>query len=177
MYIPDRRFRAHRWISFAMVFSFIYCWVLIFALSPCYILMLIFWEMMHWWVRGLSCKLNIYVSCPFLNNGWVWRRETGLSPPVEYFTDRSGAVLLLWIFYVFSVLCLLRICLRLFICALWSHAGKRMTSWLSFVVSNCEFVTFPLVSWDGCDTWWYRFLVFAPLLTLTQCRVKTKYQL
>ena len=33
------------------------------------------------------------------------------------------------------------------ICALWSPAGKGLTSWLSFVVSNCEFVTFPLVSW------------------------------
>ena len=30
------------WISFAVVFSFIYCWVLIFALSPCYILIYIF---------------------------------------------------------------------------------------------------------------------------------------
>ena len=29
------------------------------------------------------------------------RRETGLSPPVKYFTDRFKAVLLLWIFYVF----------------------------------------------------------------------------
>ena len=37
--------------------------------------------------------------------------------------------------------------LCLFICALWSPAGKGLTSWLSFVVSNCEFVTFPLVSW------------------------------
>ena len=27
--------------------------------------------------------------------------------------------------------------------SLWSPAGKRLTSWLSFVVSNCEFVTFP----------------------------------
>ena len=36
------------WISFAPVFSFIYCWVLIFALSPCYILIYMFWEMMHW---------------------------------------------------------------------------------------------------------------------------------
>ena len=35
----------------------------------------------------------------------------------------------------------------LFICALWSPAGKGLTSWLSFVVSYCEFVTFPLVSW------------------------------
>ena len=30
---------------------------------------------------------------------------------------------------------------RLFICALWSPAGKGLTPWLSFVVSNCEFVT------------------------------------
>ena len=43
-------------------------------------------------------------------------------------------------------------CARLFICASWSPAGKGLTSWLSFVVSNCEFVTFPLVSWDRCGT-------------------------
>ena len=77
---------------------------------------------------------------------------TSLSPPVKYFTDRSKAVLLLWIFYVFSVLCLLCLCARLFICALWSPAGKGLTSLLSFVVSNCEFVTFPLVSWVMCGT-------------------------
>ena len=69
-----------------------------------------------------------------------------LSPPVKYFTDRSKAVLPLWIFYVFSVLCLLCLCARLFICALWSPAGKELASWLSFVVFNCEFVTFPLLS-------------------------------
>ena len=40
-----------------------------------------------------------------------------------------------------SVLRLLCRCARLFICALWSPAGKGMTSWLSFVVSNCEFVS------------------------------------
>ena len=37
------------------------------------------------------------------------------------------------------VLCLLCLCARLFICALWSPAGKGLTSWLSFVVYNCEF--------------------------------------
>ena len=37
---------------------------------------------------------------------------------------------------------------------------------ISFVVSYCEFVTFPLVSWVRCGTWLYRFLIFAPLLTL-----------
>ena len=51
-----------------------------------------------------------------------------------------------------SVLCLLCLCVRLFIWALWSPAGKGLTSWLSFVVSNCEFVTFPLESWVGCGT-------------------------
>ena len=41
----------------------------------------------------------------------------------------------------FSVLCLLCLCARLLICALWSPAGKELTSWLSFVVYNCEFDT------------------------------------
>ena len=53
---------------------------------------------------------------------------------------------------LFSVLCLLCLCARLFICALWSPAGKGLTSRLSFVVSNCEFVTFPLVSCVRCGT-------------------------
>ena len=51
-----------------------------------------------------------------------------------------------------SVLCLLCLCVRLFICALWSPAGKGLTSWLSFVVSNCELVTSPLVSLVRCGT-------------------------
>ena len=42
--------------------------------------------------------------------------------------------------------------LPLFICALQSPARKGLTSWLSFVVSNCEFVTFQLVSWVRCGT-------------------------
>ena len=32
---------------------------------------------------------------------------------------------------------------RPFIAALWSHAEKGLTSWLSFVMFNCVFVTFP----------------------------------
>ena len=31
---------------------------------------------------------------------------------------------------------------RLFIAALWSPAGKGLTSWLLFVMSNCDFATF-----------------------------------
>ena len=41
---------------------------------------------------------------------------------------------------------------RVFICTLWSPAEKGLTSWLSFVVSDCEFVTFSLVSWVRCGT-------------------------
>ena len=43
--------------------------------------------------------------------------------------------------------CLVLLCFhaRLFVDALWSAAG--LTSWLSFVMSNCDVVTFPLVSW------------------------------
>ena len=41
-------------------------------------------------------------------------------------------------------LCLVFVMLsRLFIAALWSPAGKGLTSWLSFVMFNYVFVTFP----------------------------------
>ena len=32
---------------------------------------------------------------------------------------------------------------HLFIAALWSPAGKGLTSWFLFVMSSCDFVTFP----------------------------------
>ena len=44
-------------------------------------------------------------------------------------------------FNVISVLFLLCFGVRLFIDALWSLAGKGLTSWLSFMMSNCEVVT------------------------------------
>ena len=88
-------------------------------------------------------------------------------PPVKYFTDRSKAVLLLWIIYVISVLFLICFRARLFIDALWSP-GKGLTSWLSFVKSNCEVVTFPLVSLVRCGASLYRILMFSLFLTLQQ---------
>ena len=72
----------------------------------------------------------------------------------------------MWIIYVFYVLCLLRLCARLFIVALLSPAGKGLTSWLSFVVSNCEFVHFSIGILGQVWYLMHRFLVFAPLLTL-----------
>ena len=64
-----------------------------------------------------------------------------------------------------SVLCLLCLCARLFICALWSPAGKGLTSWLSFVVFNCEFVTvFPI---GILGQVWYLIVSIPDLCTLT----------
>ena len=76
-------------------------------------------------------------------------RKVGLSLPVKYFTDRSKAVLLLWIIYLISVLfcydfmhvCLLMPCGHLL--------GKGLTSWLSFVMSNCYVVTSNLYPGSG----------------------------
>ena len=48
-----------------------------------------------------------------------------------------------------SYFCLVLLCFhaRLFVDALWSPAGKGLTSWPSFVMSNCVVATFPLGSW------------------------------
>ena len=49
-----------------------------------------------------------------------------------------------------DVLCFFCLVFVMSLCA--SPAGKGLTSWLSFVVYNCEFVTFSLVSWVRCGT-------------------------
>ena len=56
---------------------------------------------------------------------------------------------------------------RLFIVALWSPAGKGLTSWLSFVMFNCAFVTFPC---GILGQVWYLIvsIIFATFLTLKE---------
>ena len=49
----------------------------------------------------------------------------------------------------FSVLFLLCLCARLFICALWSPAGKGLTVWLSFVVSSVNLSLSRWYPWSG----------------------------
>ena len=73
-------------------------------------------------------------------------------PPVKYFTDRSKAVLLLWIFYVFVLSCVCYVlCASVYMCFVvtcWERADL-----LALVCGVfCEFVTFPLVSWVRCGT-------------------------
>ena len=65
-----------------------------------------------------------------------------------------------------SVLCLLCLCARLFICALWSPAGKGLTSWLSFVVSTLSLSLSHCYPGSGVVLDCIDFLIFATLLTL-----------
>ena len=46
--------------------------------------------------------------------------------------------------------CFVMLHAHLFVDALWSAAGKGLTSWLSFVMPNCDVITFSLVSWVRC---------------------------
>ena len=64
-------------------------------------------------------------------------RIRGRTCKITYISAASKAVFLLWIINIVSVLFLLCFCARLFIDALWPPARKGLTSWLSFVMSNC----------------------------------------
>ena len=114
---------------------------------------------MHWLVRGLSCKPNIYVS-------WSTSELRVRLAPLNRFKPSSkiffwpfqGGTSFVDLLCLCSVLCLLCLCARLFICAMWSPAGKGLTSWLSFVVST---VSLSLSHWypgsgmvlDCIDSW------------------------
>ena len=80
------------------------------------------------------------------------RLKQGFYPPVKYFTDRSKAVLLLWILYVFVLSCVCYVlCASVYMCFVvtcWERADL-----LALVCGVfCEFVTFPLVSLVRCGT-------------------------
>ena len=69
------------------------------------------------------------------------------------------------------------LCASVYMCLVVT-CGEWLTSWLSFEVSNCEFITFPLVSWVSVsipDLWtltyiefrkWVHFLKSLALFTL-----------
>ena len=109
---------------------------------------------------------------PHLNYGWGWRAVIPVwALQYNILNDRSKAVLLLWNIYVISVLFLLCFHVRLFIDGFWSPAEKGLTPWLSFVMSNCEVVTFPMVSWVRCCACLYRLLIFTLFLTIGTVRL------
>ena len=100
------------------------------------------------------CTVSVYVGCychvaRFLKKIFYWPFQGGAS-------------------FVGHFCYLVLLCFRagLFIDALRSTAGKGLTYWLSFVMSNCEVVTFPLVSWVRCGAWLHWFPIFSLFLTL-----------
>ena len=65
-------------------------------------------------------------------HNWTWRPY---GKGTKHNTTSQSGTSFVDLLCFCSVLCLLCLCVRLFICALWSPAGKGLTSWLSFVVS------------------------------------------
>ena len=95
---------------------------------------------------------NICVLIHISKKGEVGAVKSVYALQLNIFTDPSKAVFLSWIIHVIFVLCLLCFPAGLFIDALWSPAGKELMSLPWFVMSNYEFVTFPLVYWVRCST-------------------------
>ena len=71
-------------------------------------------------------QISMYLD-PHLNLGVILaRRKTSLSPPVKYLTDRSKAVLLLWILWGFFCLVVaMPLCASVYMCLVvtcWERA-------------------------------------------------------
>ena len=65
---------------------------------------------------------------------------------------------------LFCLVFAMSMCTSVYMCFVVTFR-ERADLCISFVESNCEFVTFPLISWIRCGTCLYRFLIFVPLLT------------
>ena len=104
-----------------------------------------------WYHSACLEQCSVYVS--LLQRDHVsWKCCGCDSMNIESFTDRSKAVLLLWIFYVFVLSCVCNVlCASVYMCFVvtcWERADL-----LALVCGVfCEFVTFPLVSWVRCGT-------------------------
>ena len=84
-----------------------------------------------------------------VGSGWQWISE-GLNCVRFLFKFVSRKIGPLSHLNDIFLSCFLYAFVRVFVDALWSPAWKGLTSWLSFVMSNCEGVTFQLVSWVRC---------------------------
>ena len=137
-------------ISFALVFSCMYCWVLIFFLTPYSYLDLYVLGEDSWISQDLSCEPNIYVS---------WSREA-ISHTVSFLLTVPRQYLVLDLFIVcLSLLIMFCLCHV----ALWSPVWKERTFFaLLYAMFSCVFVSFPH---DILGQLWY-LLVSIPDLCL-----------
>ena len=92
----------------------------------------------------VCCVLSLSQICPgpHQNKGRGLRSETGLCPPVKYLLTVPRRY-----FFVdhLCYLCLVFVMVScLFIAALWSPAGKGLTSWLLFVMFKMCFCHCPM---------------------------------
>ena len=117
-------------------------WVVIFVLSPFYVSIFMYWR---WYIDELGIfhanKTSISLDS-HLKYGRGWYRQTCLSPPV-FFTNRSKAVLLLWIIFVNCVLCVCRTVLSVPCSLLVTYWERADLLALLYVMFSCVFVTFP----------------------------------
>ena len=75
-------------------------------------------------------------------------RLTGLSPPLNILLTVPRRYFFCGTFIIFCLVFAMPLCVSVYMCLVvicWENAELSL---LSFVVSKCEFVTFPLVSWD-----------------------------
>ena len=106
----------------------------------------------------VKCVNDIYIctwvcSCYLSEN--VWPSKTQI--------QFGGPTFFMFLFCLVFAMSLCASVYMYFVVTCWERADL-----LALVCGvYCEFVTFPLVSWVRCGTWLYRFLIFAPLLTIT----------
>ena len=133
------------------------CFVLVCVVLSCLFLVALWSPAGKGLTSWLSCLLY-FVTFP--NVSWstsVLRARLAPSSKIFYWPFQGGTSFVDLLCFC-SVLCLICLCVRVFICALWSPAGKGLTSWLSFVVST---VSLSLFHWypgsgvvlDCIDSW------------------------
>ena len=100
-----------------------------------------------------------------------------LSPPVKYFTDRSKAVILLWIFYVFVLSCVCYVFVRVCLYVICGHLlgkgwplGSRLWC-LLWVVSLSHWYPGSGVVLDCIDSWSLHLNLLA-VLNICSCSFK-----
>ena len=112
--------------------------------------------LIHWLLFGVGGCCDWSLFCYAL--------LSGLSPSVKYFTDRSKAVLLLWIFYVFVLSCVCFVFVRVCLYVLCGHLlgkGWPLGSLLWYLLWVCHF------SIGILGQVWYLIVSIPDLCTLT----------
>ena len=147
------------WLCFMLVFVVLSCLFHVALWSPA-------GKGLTSWLLCLLCFVT------FQNVPWSTSELMARLAPWNWFKPSSK--IFYWPFqcgtsfedlYVFVLSCICYVFVRVCLYVLCGHLLGKGWPRLSFVVSNCELVTFPLVSWVRCGTWLYRFLIVAPLLT------------